>query len=514
MKMSKSLSTYLVVALFYACAALLTPVFAAAQKPHIAVYVTGDKTENEKKALANEILNTLVKSGKYAPAVRINDFLAAIAVEQKKQRVSDAQFRDIAQQHGIEYICVTDITDLFNTSYLSLRIVNAATGESEVISSIYSDLKRFEDFTSVHDKVVGAMFTIANAKKPATPEPEQVPAIALDEEGGAPASGTDASYYYKQGHAFSQSNDHDGAIANYTEALKLDPRLVYALIARGSAYYSKGDYQSAVEDYSRSIELEPNDAGVFNNRGNAYRQMGNYDMARADYQAALRIDPNNAEARQSLELISLDKSGEEQSGQYTREKYGMHYGVTGGLHLDWLEFAGDHDYNGYPTIYNRYGGYDYWGYGVSGGIALSYQINDWLAYVAELNGTYRELWGGDKYFDGKFKELIVSVPVLARVNTTQWQNFGLYAESGIQIEIPYESKHRYDHDYYYGYGYDRSYHSTENRNNDLQIVIGGGLYAHLGITWYLGVRGTVSLVNFAGGEGRLFQSQAVLSMMY
>lgn len=488
MKAKKSLSTCLAIAaLFYAGAALFQPATAAAPKPRLAVYVTGDKTENEKKALANEILNALVRSGQYTPAVRINDFLAAIAQEQKKQRVSDAQFRDIAQQHGIEYICVGDITDVFNTSYLSLRVVNAATGESEAVSSVYSDLKRFEDFAGVHDKVVGAMFTVASvaAPKKAAAAPES----ASEKETPAPA--VDASYYYKQGYANSQSKDHDGAIANYTEALKLDPKLVYALIARGSAYYSKGDYQSAVEDYSRSIELEPNDAGVFNNRGNAYRKMGNYDMARADYEAALRIDPNNAEAKESLDLIQLDKSGEEKRTPFTR-KYGLRYGVTGGLYIMELDLHKESDY---------------YGWGLSGGAALTYQFNDWLAVVSEFNGIYRDMHGYDKYAD-KIEELIVSVPVMVRVNTPWWPSFGAYAEAGIQAEVPYESKIRVSQG-----GYTERSNIT-NRNNDIQIVTGGGFFFNLGVTWYIGTRGVISLNDFAGSDGFLYQAGGVLSLIY
>jgi len=506
MKLKKTLSACLA-ALF--CAALLTPVFAAAPKPRIAVYVTGDKTENEKKTLANEILNTLVKSGHYSPAVRINDFLAALAAEQKKQRVSDAQFRDIAQQHGIDYIGIADITDLFNTSYLSLRIVNAATGESEIISSVYSDLKRFEDFTSVHDKVVGAMFTISQAKKPA-PEPEQSP-VSEEENASAPASSSgDASYYYKQGHSFSQSNDHDGAIANYTEALRLDPNLVYALIARGAAYYSKGDYQSAVADYSKTIELEPNDAGVFNSRGNAYRKMGNYDMAAADYEAALRIDPNNAEARENLELIKLDKPGASAGdGEKKQSKYmdkSTYKNMYSALRQDGVRFGSTFALLGQGLDVERM---SFSGVSVSFGGVMTVPFRQ-LGPVAtefetEFNYTYRTL-----SYDGRatvdIKESSVGIPFLFRAKTLQWERYGGYAESGFQVEFPYGTRI---------VSSGKTTIATD-RKNEFQFVFGaGGFFQLNAVTCYLGFRTAPSLGDFAGSVASgLSQNGVALSVLF
>jgi len=70
---------------------------------------------------------------------------------------------------------------------------------------------------------------------------------------------------------------------------------------RGNVYYSKRDYDRAIADYTEAIKINPNDAVLYANRGNAYREKRDYDRAIADYEAALRISPNNADAKQQLE---------------------------------------------------------------------------------------------------------------------------------------------------------------------------------------------------------------------
>jgi tetratricopeptide (TPR) repeat protein len=65
----------------------------------------------------------------------------------------------------------------------------------------------------------------------------------------------------------------------------------------------KGDYDSAIADYSQAIRLDPDDAWAYYNRGGAYYYKGDYRRARMDWEQALRIDPNYANARDGLELL-------------------------------------------------------------------------------------------------------------------------------------------------------------------------------------------------------------------
>ena len=52
--------------------------------------------------------------------------------------------------------------------------------------------------------------------------------------------------------------------------------------SRGDAYSEKGDYDRAIADYTKAIELKPKLAVVYSNRGEAWLHLAEWDKARAD----------------------------------------------------------------------------------------------------------------------------------------------------------------------------------------------------------------------------------------
>jgi tetratricopeptide (TPR) repeat protein len=57
------------------------------------------------------------------------------------------------------------------------------------------------------------------------------------------------------------SNGHyDKAITAYTEAIKRDPKYVYAYIGRGDVYFTKGDLDRALADYDHVLRIDPKNA--------------------------------------------------------------------------------------------------------------------------------------------------------------------------------------------------------------------------------------------------------------
>jgi tetratricopeptide (TPR) repeat protein len=96
---------------------------------------------------------------------------------------------------------------------------------------------------------------------------------------------------YQRGTAYYAKGDHDRAIADLNEAIRLEPNFVAALTARGTAYYAKRDYDRAIDEYSEAIRLYPKNAAAFYNRGSAYAAKGHQDDAIADYNEAIRLEP-------------------------------------------------------------------------------------------------------------------------------------------------------------------------------------------------------------------------------
>jgi len=135
------------------------PAPTAQAKRFISVYVVGVTSEKERKVLGNEIMYALVKSGRCVPAERSNDFLDALAHEQKTTpRVSDLRIREIAKQFGVKFVCVAELTEVMNTFQLAARIVNIEAAEVEVVGIACNDLKSIDDFAAVTGKIMESMF--------------------------------------------------------------------------------------------------------------------------------------------------------------------------------------------------------------------------------------------------------------------------------------------------------------------------------------------------------------------
>jgi len=106
----------------------------------------------------------------------------------------------------------------------------------------------------------------------------------------------DAEAYYNRGKAYEKKGDYDKAIANYTEAIRLDPKLALAHNNLGVAYANKGDWDKAIADCTEAIRLDPKLEEVYNNRGAMYFCKGDLDAAIADYNEAIRLGPKNGAA--------------------------------------------------------------------------------------------------------------------------------------------------------------------------------------------------------------------------
>ena len=102
----------------------------------------------------------------------------------------------------------------------------------------------------------------------------------------------DAFAYAKSGEAKSDKGDLDGAIADYTLAIQLNPKFARAYHIRGNAKFRKGDLDGAIADLSQAIQLGPKDAEAYSLRGAAKQSKGDLDGAIADRNQARQLDPN------------------------------------------------------------------------------------------------------------------------------------------------------------------------------------------------------------------------------
>jgi tetratricopeptide (TPR) repeat protein len=145
------------------------------------------------------------------------------------------------------------------------------------------------------DLLEAALFGNVSPKN--APKITPIPKAPAPRPNSAPVQSVQrAKSYFDSGKTLHSRGDYVTAIADYTEAIRLNPNDAATYNNRGNAYYSKGDYYQAIADYTQAIRLNPNDAAAYNNRGNAYANKGDYYQAIADYTQAVRLDPNDANA--------------------------------------------------------------------------------------------------------------------------------------------------------------------------------------------------------------------------
>jgi lipoprotein NlpI len=114
-----------------------------------------------------------------------------------------------------------------------------------------------------------------------------------------------ATDYLNRGNAKYNMADYEGAIADCSKAIQLDPKLASAYITRGAAKRHKGDYDGAIADYDKAIQLDPEYAPAYNNRGIAKRHKGDYDAAIADLDKDTQLDPKDVYPHLYLWLLRV-----------------------------------------------------------------------------------------------------------------------------------------------------------------------------------------------------------------
>jgi tetratricopeptide (TPR) repeat protein len=104
-------------------------------------------------------------------------------------------------------------------------------------------------------------------------------------------SGKDKATTYKQrAVAYMHLGQHQRALDDVNEALKIRPDDADNYYLRGMTYRALGQNQKAVEDSTRAIGLEGNFAAAYANRAFAYKALGNTTQARSDARRALELD--------------------------------------------------------------------------------------------------------------------------------------------------------------------------------------------------------------------------------
>jgi tetratricopeptide (TPR) repeat protein len=99
-----------------------------------------------------------------------------------------------------------------------------------------------------------------------------------------------ASGHCRSGRAWTDQKDYAKAITEYSEAIRINPKLAEAYDGRGFAWSVKKDYAKAIADFDQAIRLDPRSDHAYYERANAWLESKDYDKAIQDYTEAINLN--------------------------------------------------------------------------------------------------------------------------------------------------------------------------------------------------------------------------------
>lgn len=132
------------------------------------------------------------------------------------------------------------------------------------------------------------------------------PDAALTAFNAAIATKSSAAAYGLRGTVYYQKGDLEKAIADYSEAIRLDAQNGEALNNRAWTYYRTGRQEKALADADIAVRLLAKEAYVWDTRAHIHAKLGNRDAAIRDFRAALAIDPSSQTSKQGLASLGVN----------------------------------------------------------------------------------------------------------------------------------------------------------------------------------------------------------------
>jgi tetratricopeptide (TPR) repeat protein len=139
------------------------------------------------------------------------------------------------------------------------------------------------------------------------PSPDMSGQSAAASESASPAAEEPDQDLVNRGIEKGKEGNFDGAIADFTRAIELNPKDDAPYYNRAQAKRLKKDAAGAIADYTRAIELGSTNPAAYNNRGNARAENNDRDGAIADYTRAIELKPDYARAYDNRAVAKKEK---------------------------------------------------------------------------------------------------------------------------------------------------------------------------------------------------------------
>jgi tetratricopeptide (TPR) repeat protein len=155
---------------------------------------------------------------------------------------------------------------------------------------------------------------VAWCERKGNPTPDQqIIGCTASIQSGKYANDKLAIAFNNRGLAYSYKKDYQKALADFNQAIRLNPNYANALNQRCWQLTVLAQPQAALADCTKSLGLKPNDADFYDTRGFAYLKMSDFVRAVADFNSALKLDPKMASSLYGRGLAKL-KMGDMNGG--------------------------------------------------------------------------------------------------------------------------------------------------------------------------------------------------------
>jgi tetratricopeptide (TPR) repeat protein len=119
---------------------------------------------------------------------------------------------------------------------------------------------------------------------------------------------------YNKGIAKYQAGNLVGALKDFEEALKIQPKFVEALVNSANVLDDLGKTAEAIDKYGLALAQSPADANIYYNRGLAYSRLQQYPKALSDYSKSITLNPEYPFPYQGRGLLKYEKLGDKKGG--------------------------------------------------------------------------------------------------------------------------------------------------------------------------------------------------------
>ena len=113
--------------------------------------------------------------------------------------------------------------------------------------------------------------------------------------------------HFRQGVQYQSRHQHELAVEEFNNVLRLDPEHIKALNARGVSSDVLGDYVTAVRSYQAALKLDPELDFVYNNLGYSYFLQGNYTAAVQAFERAVELNDEYVVYQNNLGMAYAEK---------------------------------------------------------------------------------------------------------------------------------------------------------------------------------------------------------------